>query len=51
MVGYLSTICKKIKQAQDMLALNGILKEVNEIMYLENWGWRVVFRLRKMEAP
>ncbi len=51
MARYLSTISEKMKQAQDLLALTGILEEANEIMFLENWDWRVAFRLRKMEVP
>jgi hypothetical protein len=51
MARYLSTISEKIKKAQDMKTLAGILEEANEIMFLENWDWRVAFRLRKMEAP
>lgn len=51
MVRYLSTISEKMKQAQDMKALTDILKEAHEMMFLENWDWRVAFRLRKMEVP
>ena len=51
MAHYLSMIFEKMKQTQDMMTLTGILEEANEIIYLENWDWRVAFRLRKMEAP
>lgn len=51
MARYLTTISEKMKQAQDMKALTDILKEAHEMMFLENWDWRVAFRLRKMEAP
>jgi|GEM_PF-5928261 len=51
MARYLSTISEKMKQAQDMKALTDILKEAHEMIFLENWDWRVAFRLRKMEVP
>ncbi len=51
MARYFSTISEKMKQAQDMMTLTGILEEANEIIYRENWGWRVALRLRKLEAP
>jgi hypothetical protein len=51
MARYLSTINEKMKQAQDMKELTEILKEAHEMMFLENWDWRVAFRLRKMEVP
>ncbi|MDO8724507.1 MAG: hypothetical protein Q7J35_00385, partial [Candidatus Methanoperedens sp.] len=51
MARYLSMVSGKIKQAQDIQMLNGIMEEANDIIFLENWDWRVAFRLRKMEAP
>ncbi len=51
MARYLTTISEQINMAQDMKALNGILEEANEMLFLENWDWRAAFWLRKMEAP
>lgn len=51
MARYLSTISKKMNQAQDIMILTGILEEANEIIYIENWDWRIALTLRKMEAP
>jgi len=51
MARYLSTISEKMKQTQDANEMNDILKEAQEMMFLENWDWRVAFWLRKMEVP
>jgi hypothetical protein len=51
MARYLTSISEQINMAQDMKALNCILEEANEMLFLENWDWRAAFWLRKMEAP